>query len=493
MASKITKAISSQSTKHILYAGYAALLFVGLTLGWVNGWYFFLLLPPAVLVVYLAITDFKMVFYLFLFTIPLSMEIELPGGFGTDLPTEPLMVGLMGIYFLYVLSHPKQLRASFIRHPITLIILLHLSWIFVTTITSGLFVVSFKFFLAKIWYVVVCYFMAGHLIRTKRDLKKMFWVVFIPLMLTVFIILVRHGGYHFSFRDVNKVMYPFQRNHVSYAATITLFFPFVLLARSWYPKGSLIRQGLGMAAFILLAAIYLTFTRAAFVALAMASGAYFIFRLKLVKYVVLFAALAILGGAWYVVHDNKYLDFAPNYDKTITHYNFDNLIEATYKMEDISTMERVYRWVAGGHMSVERPLVGFGPGNFYNFYRSYTVTGFTTYVSTNKEKSGIHSYYLMTLVEQGFFGLFLFLLLSFYTLIRGERIYHQTVDEDDKRIIMTLLAVIIIIDAFLLINDMIETDKVGTFFFICMAILVNFDIKASKAMSIAAQSRPHDR
>jgi hypothetical protein len=30
-------------------------------------------------------------------------------------------------------------------------------------------------------------------------------------------------------------------------------------------------------------------------------------------------------------------------------------------------------------------------------------------------------------------------------------------------------------DAFLLINDMVETDKMGSFFFICMAVLVNQD------------------
>ena len=474
---KIASFISNNETKGLLYGGFSFLLLTGLTLGWVNNWTFLLLLPAIILVAYLAITDFKAVFYLFLMAIPISTEVELPGGFGTDLPTEPLMVGLMGIYLLYVLSHPKNIRATFVRHPITLILFLHLSWIFITMLTSSLLVVSLKFFLAKIWYVVVCYFMAGHLLRNTKDVKKLFWVIFIPLMLTVSYILSKHAAYGFSFKDVNKAMYPFQRNHVSYAATITLFFPFVLLARQWYQKGSLLRWGLNIALGILFIAIYLTFTRAAFVALAMAFGAYIIFQLKMVKVVVACAILGMIGGAWYMVQDNKYLDYAPNYDKTITHYKFDNLLEATYKMEDISTMERVHRWVAGAHMSVKKPFFGFGPGNFYNFYRSYTVTGFTTYVSINKEKSGIHSYYLMTLVEQGYFGLFLFLLLSFYTLIRGERIYHETKDKNRQQIIMTLLLVIVIIDAFLLINDMIETDKVGTFFFICMAILVNFDLK----------------
>jgi len=33
----------------------------------------------------------------------------------------------------------------------------------------------------------------------------------------------------------------------------------------------------------------------------------------------------------------------------------------------------------------------------------------------------------------------------------------------------------VVMDAFLLINDMVETDKMGSFFFICMAVLVNQD------------------
>jgi hypothetical protein len=41
---------------------------------------------------------------------------------------------------------------------------------------------------------------------------------------------------------------------------------------------------------------------------------------------------------------------------------------------------------------------------------------------------------------------------------------------------MTALLSTIIIHSILLINDMIETDKVGSFFFMCMAILVNMDL-----------------
>jgi len=48
---------------------------------------------------------------------------------------------------------------------------------------------------------------------------------------------------------------------------------------------------------------------------------------------------------------------------------------------------------------------------------------------------------------------------------------------------MALLLSLIIVDALLLINDMIETDKVGSFFFMNMAMLVNIDLANKKELS----------
>ncbi|MEM1215959.1 MAG: O-antigen ligase family protein, partial [Bacteroidota bacterium] len=139
--------------------------------------------------------------------------------------------------------------------------------------------------------------------------------------------------------------------------------------------------------------------------------------------------------------------------------------------------ERLYRWVAAGHMTSERPWLGWGPGNFYNFYKSFTVTSFQTYVSDNPEQSGIHNYYFMLIVEQGLPGLLLFLVLLFYFLIRGEQTYHALAAYPDRqRMVLIALLSTIVIATFLIINDLIETDKVGPFFFINLAILVNQEI-----------------
>lgn len=46
------------------------------------------------------------------------------------------------------------------------------------------------------------------------------------------------------------------------------------------------------------------------------------------------------------------------------HTEFDDLLEATYKLEMLNAMERVYRWMAGIEMIKDRFWMGFGPGTF---------------------------------------------------------------------------------------------------------------------------------
>jgi O-antigen ligase len=174
---------------------------------------------------------------------------------------------------------------------------------------------------------------------------------------------------------------------------------------------------------------------------------------------------------------NKYLDFAPNYEHAVSHTRFENLVEATYKLEDVSTMERVYRWVAGSFMVKKHLYFGFGPGTFYTFYKQFAVTRFRTYVSDNPEKSGIHCYYLMTTVDNGVLGGILFLGLCFLGLLKGEDIYHQTADIAHKRMVMTVILSFVIILMLIIINDLIESDKIGPFFFMNLAVMVNLDRK----------------
>lgn len=470
-------AISSVSQQNLLiFKVFAAISLLSIFAAIVFDAYLVAGVPAVLLLFYLTIVDFKKVFFFLIICIPFSTEFYFPNGLATDLPTEPLMIGLMGVYGIYVLRNGKEMDSSFIRHPLALILVLHLFWIFATSITSSLFWVSFKFSLAKLWYVVVFFFMAGSILKREKDFKTFFWCVLIPLISTVLIIWAQHATHGFSFESVRGVLDPFYRNHVNYASLLALFIPFVWFARYWYPKRSFNRWFLNFSLVVLIVAIQLSYTRTAYVTLFMAIGAYFVIRLKLVRLTLILSVVVLISGFIYMAKNNTYLQFAPDYERTVTHERFDNLVAATVEMKDISTVERFYRWIAGLRMAGDKLLVGYGPGNFYNFYKSYTVSSFRTYVSDNPEKSGIHSYFLLMLVEQGIPGMLIFIALSFYALIRGERIYHESQSPERKGIVMGVLLSLIVINAFLLINDMIETDKMGSFFFIGLAVLINMDL-----------------
>ncbi len=466
-----------------LLAGFSAITIISIMVGIAGNWWFLAGVPLVVLAGYIAIVDFRKLFYLLFFFVPLTVEIWLPNGVVTDVPTEQMAVALTGIYLLYVLRNGKAMRSDFVKHPITLLLLLHLGWLFFTALNSENFIISLKFSLAKTWYVTPFYFLAGSILKKEKDVVNLTWVVLVPLCFTIVYVLVRHAAVGFSFADVNTVMDPFYRNKVAYACMLTVFLPFVWYARKSYRRFSRPWLVLAGATVLILIGIQFSYTRAAYGTLAIAAGMYLVVRWRLMKWVLTGAAIAAVFYVVGMVRHNNYLDQKPTYEKTITHHNFDELLEATTKGRDVSTMERVYRWVAGGQMVGEKPWLGFGPGTFTYFYKTYTVSGFRTYVSDNKEGSGIHCYYLMTLVEQGFFGALLFVALIFAVLLKGEAVYHRTTDPARRRMVLAALLTTVTIDTLLLINDLVETDKIGSFFFLCMAIIVNVDLENRKVTS----------
>ncbi len=440
-------------------------------------------IPALMLLVFVAITDYRSLFFLLLASLPFSVEYEFPNGLGTDLPTEPLIIGLMLIYFITIFQKkaPENgdiLRGPlFFKHPISLLLIVGLVWATVATLSAVDTVIATKYVLAKIWYIITFYYFGGALLREEKDFKRFVWTIFIPLSIAVSITVIRHAALGFAFSEVNYVMQPFFRNHVNYACIMAIFLPFVGLGLTWAPRGSWQQRLLIGGALLFLVGIQLSFTRAAYGAVVGALGFYFIIKWRLTKYVVAASIIGIIGFVGYITSDNKYLDYAPKYERAITHQSFDNLLDATAKGEDISTMERVYRWVAGFRMVAERPLTGFGPNNFFDSYKTYTVTKFKTYVSDNPEHSTVHCYYLLMAIEQGVVGAILFLGLVFYFLLRGEQIYHKARTRWQRNTTMATMLSMVTILILIIINDLIETDKIGSFFYMNLAILTSMDVE----------------
>jgi O-antigen ligase len=114
-------------------------------------------------------------------------------------------------------------------------------------------------------------------------------------------------------------------------------------------------------------------------------------------------------------------------------------------------------------------------------YHNFVDRHFTTYVSDNPEHSGIHNYYLMIAVEQGLIGLLIFAILIFAVLIIGERLYHQMRAGPDRQLLVTALVSFCCSLFIMTLNDTVETDKLGTFFFLCIAIVIHLHLQAKTA------------
>lgn len=434
-----------------------------------------LILPATVLLGFFIVQNVKFFYCLFFFLLPFSVELDLPGGFATDMPSEPLMLVLTLIGILLIIKSLSQSNTRYFRHPVSLLLIVHLVWIIVSAMNSSQTVFSFKFFAAKLWYVIPFYFLPLLLLERPADFRRLFRYFISGLLIAVLYVMIRHGGMGFSFKSINEAVRPIFRNHVNYGVMLVIALPFLYYL---WRTGSYKRriQGL-LVILLLLSAIYLTYTRAAQICIILSVLAFFVIRWRQARAALILATAGLVLGLAYLVSHNNYLDLAPDYTKAIEHKKFDNLVEATTKMEDISTVERFYRWIAGFNMIAEKPLTGFGPATFYSEYKPYTITSYKTYVSDNPERSGIHNYYLMTAVEQGVPGLLIFVSLCVLVILFGEKNYHNCTRAEDRSLVMAASVCFILIMAVLLINDLLEADKVGPFFFLSMAVIVYFDLR----------------
>ena len=473
----VTRHISK--TEYGLFYGFAAVSVASVLASYQMETTFLLAVPGLLLVVFFTMLNYKAMYFALMALLPCSIEYYFPNGLATDLPTEPLMVGLTLVTVTLLVFRKNLLPKGFLSNPLIMILMLHLFWILICAINSDLPVYSFKVFAAKVWYFVPFTLLTAIVLRTRDDLKRWFWLIFTPLTVLIIVSVLRHGIiYQFSFSDVNRCVTPYFRNHVNYAAMISIFFPFLLWAASWYAPGTFRRKVIVWSIVLYVIATYLSYTRTAMLAIIGMVPFYYMVKWRMTRIAMaLFAVVAVMGVSW-LFYDNHYLRFAPNYQETIYHDDFSSHLTSTFQGKDVSSMERVYRWVAGARMAKDRPWMGVGSGNFYNFYRSYTVTEFETYISDNEERSTVHNYYLLMLSEQGWPGLIIFVLITFVAFIYGEYIYYKMKAAEDRRAVMILLLVMFSIIINLILSDMLESDKVGPFFFMVLAMLAMFDIGA---------------
>jgi O-antigen ligase len=419
-------------------------------------------------------------FWLLLIVLPLSTELNITPQLGFDFPDEILLVVLTGITIVKIIHQPDWFPDSLKRHPLFMLLVLYFFWLLITCCYSIEPVLSVKYILAKVWYVVPFVILPQVLLQSQSRIQKMAICLLVPMLFVVIQILLRHSFYGFSFEDVKKTLAPFFRNHVNYSSMLVC-----LVAVGWCvwkltPATHPNKKWIGYGLLLALAGLFFAYSRGAWIALLLGFSAIWVIKRKLMGAMVMIAISAVLVSTIWLVTDKKYMQFAPDHDRTVFHTDFSEHMRATVEMKDVSTAERFYRWVAGARMMVEKPVTGFGPNSFYPHYKPYTVGSFETWVSDNKEHSTVHNYFILVALEQGVIGLVLFCVLYFGMLLHAQRLYHQFQSRFYRTIALTIGIVLVMIGVINSLSDMIETDKIGSLFWLCLGMIVLLDTKSKE-------------
>jgi O-antigen ligase len=343
-----------------------------------------------------------------------------------------------------------------------------------------------KFFLARIWYIVPFVLMPQIILQSQVRIKKLALLFLIPMFFIVMQTLIRHAWYGFNFVDIKKTVGPFFRNHVNYSSMLVCLLVPAIAMRFLTYKENKYRKWVTLGILFGLLGLFFSFSRGAWVALMV--GIVFAFLMEwngVKKMAILAIAVFLITSTWLFV-DNHFMRFAPDHDHTIFHTDFSEHMAATITLKDVSNAERFYRWVAGLRMFVARPVTGFGPNNFYANYRPYTLNSFETWVSNNPEHSSIHNYFLLTLAEQGIPGFLLLVLLWLGMLFRLQYLYNRLQDQFYRIVTLSVASILGMILSINIMSDMIETDKIGSLFWLCLGFVFVLNRKLREEYSSIA-------
>lgn len=444
--------------------------------------YYFLLLPLALLFMVTMALNWKLAYWILLFSIPGSVQLEfMNDALSTSLPDEPIMWMFFLLFLVMWARKPDLMPRWWWSNPVVILIILQYVWMLVTVIFSKEVLLSVKFTAAKSWYLVTFFVLPVLIFKEKKDFKKAFILVLIPTIVTICIIMVRHAALGFHFRKVEKAIHPVYINHVDYSTVLSMIFPLAVVAlvlsrgKSWLMRFTL----LGVALFFL-PAIYLTFARAAMVAVVFAIIVAIAMRMKLANLImpVFYGMMALM--LFFMINNNQFLNYRPNYQKTFMRNKWEDHIMATIRGQDMSSMERLYRWIAGVRMSKDELITGYGPNAFYYYYKPYAVSSFKTYVSRNEEHSTTHNYYLYMLVEQGWPAMIIYAIFVSVYFAHAQKIYHRFKGRDRFYKYTTLGLAMLFAACFInnFFSELLESHKIGSLFYLTVALTVVLDRKS---------------
>ncbi len=435
-------------------------------------------LPLVLAILLVAIYSFDKVIYLIAFFAPLSIPLhEIMPGFGFDmyLPTEPLLFGLLILFILKIVQERKFDR-KILLHPISLAVYFNLFWILATSSTSTMPVVSFKFLLMRIWFIVGLYLLTAKLFSEGKNMEKYVWLYVIPLIIVIFYSTYRHLGYGlWDKQAAHFVVSPFYRDHTSYGAVTALYLPFLVMFALNKKNSRQMRLLSAATLAVVFMGFVLSYSRAAWLSIVIALGIWGIIKLQ-IKFKTIFISLISVIVLFVVFQNQILMKLEQNSEESSTNL-MTHISSMSNITSDASNLERINRWSCALRMFADKPLFGYGPGTYMFNYAPYQLNKDRTIISTNSADGGnAHSEYFGPLAESGFMGLLSYLLIIGLVIYTAIQTYTRLKDYRLRAIVLTALISLITYYIHGFMNNFLDTDKISVPFWGFTAMIVSIDI-----------------
>ncbi|HTB31305.1 MAG TPA: O-antigen ligase family protein, partial [Bacteroidia bacterium] len=434
------------------------------------------LLPLVALIVYLALFSLDKLMLFVVFCTPLSINIfQVPGlglgeiGVGMALPTEPIMFGIMLLFFMHI-AYSGYDKSAF-RHPVSIVIALSLLWMFVTCFTSTMYFVSFKFLLERSWGVFTFFFLGILLFKKTKNIYSFNWLYVSAFTIVIIYTFIRHYPSHFSEKGAHTAVNPFYNDHTAYGAMLAMFVP-VLGGLSLIKKNKPIIRIIAFALFLLfLLALAFSYSRAAWLSTVAAIVLFvlMLFRVKL-KWIL---AGFVVGLCLFFAYQTSIIMKLQRNNTDVSQDIGKEIQSISNISSDASNRERLNRWSCAYRMWLDKPVFGYGPGTYMFKYAPYQLSYMRTIISTNEGNGGnAHNEYLGPLAEQGAFGMIIMLALATTVITLAFRLFYTLKDRDMRILVMSIFLGLITYFVHGLMNNFLDTDKAAVPFWGFIAMLV---------------------
>jgi putative inorganic carbon (HCO3(-)) transporter len=416
------------------------------------------------------------------FLTPLSINIEeYTKGYGLYIPTEPILFGMM--VFLLMINIKTQIFPAEIRkNPIIWAISFYVLWIFITSITSSSPLISFKFLLSRLWFIVPLLLYGPVIFSKEKKIQLFFWLYIIGMMIAISYTIMIHSAYRFGEKEGHWVMFPFFKDHTIYGAMVAFTIPMVFGLYFSKKHTPLIQFTLLSFIILNLVGLYFSYARAAWVSVLAAFGVWVLIHYR-IKFRVILWALALMGAIVFLSWDSIVKHFAENKSEHTTEDFGKKLQSVTNVTTDASNLERLNRWSCAISMFQDRPFFGFGPGTYAHEYARFQKPENLTIISTNFGDGGnAHSEFLGPLAEMGFLGLFAMLLVVSAIFYKGINLYLQWPDKE-KEMKTLILAMILSLTTYFVhafLNNFLDTDKAAVPIWGFCAAFIALEMKLKK-------------